>query len=301
MLDKDLMDRMRIKVDRPSGNKTAPSVERVLKILATKGLERIAEPVLRFRTVPVPENQLTMGSSKIGGSPDLPIGIPWPTWDSRPLDFLLQLDLMEVPRRWGADALPESGWIYFFYDVDRNSWGFDVSDRYGWRVLFYDGDRSTLGRRKRPDNADPELRSCRLAFFEGIYVNWPSLQDEKSRSDLGYLTKYENLLDTQAEISGHQITGRTHGCQGMYEDMQEECQLASNGIYLGGCGRPGFDEEKEERVRAGIKKWRHLLELRSDENAGLEWTGYGTLYFWIREDDLRNSDFHNVWAIFQCT
>lgn len=300
MMDKDLLDHMKIPADNPSDQENETPAERVVRILGSKGLERIAEPVLRFRTEPISESDLPMGSSRMGGSPDLPIGIPWPTWDGRPLDFLLQLDLAEIPRQWGGGDLPESGWLYFFYDIGRNPWGYDVSHRYGWRVLFYDGDRKNLERRKRPDNADPQLRSCGLTSFQGIYVNWPSLQDEKSRSDLHSLTN-QGLFKAQVEVSGHQITGRTHGCQRMYEEMQEECQLASNGIYLGGGGGPVFDHVKAAQFEPGITDWRFLLELHSDENAGLEWTGYGTLYFWIREDDLRNSDFHNVWALFQCT
>lgn len=300
-MDKDILERMRIPVDKPSDQEDETSAERIVKILRSKGLERIAEPVLKFRTEPITENDLPIGSSRMGGSPDLPLGIAWPSRDGRPIDFLLQLDLAETPRKWGGDDLPESGWLYFFYDLKQHPWGYDVSHRHGWRVLYYDGDRKTLGRCTRPDATDPVLRPCRLTFFKGIYLNWPSLQDEKSESDLLYLNKHEGLSVAQGDVSGHQILGRTHGCQGMYEDMQRDCQLASNGIYLGGGGGPVFDEVKAAQVASGIKDWRLLLELSSDENACLEWTGYGTLYFWIREDDLRCSDFHNVWAISQCT
>ncbi len=94
--------------------------------------------------------------------------------------------------------------------------------------------------------------------------------------------------------------GKTHGCQRLYEEMQEQCELASNGIYLGGGGGPVFDHVKAEQFKPGTENWRHLLQLRSDENAGLEWIAYGTLYFWIREQDLRNCEFSNVWALFQC-
>jgi len=80
----------------------------------------------------------------MGGNPDLPIGISWPTSQGRPLDFLLQLNLSELPRELVGDALPERGWLYFFYDLEQRPWGFDVSHRHGWRVLFYDGDRKNL-------------------------------------------------------------------------------------------------------------------------------------------------------------
>ena len=143
MLDKDFLDRMRIPVDRPSDQENETPAARIVKILRSKGLERIAEPVLKFRTEPMSGNEHPIGSSRMGGSPDLPLGIAWPSRNGTPLDFLLQLDLTEIPRHWGGDLLPESGWIYFFYDIEGNPWGYDVSHRYGWRVLFYDGTART--------------------------------------------------------------------------------------------------------------------------------------------------------------
>lgn len=256
MIDDDFLDRMMVKTNRPSDKKDAPSTAKVLSLLRSKGLKGIAEPVLKFRTLPPLEDEPALGASKLGGDPDLPIGIPWPTWGGRPLDFLLQLDLTEVPRNLVDDALPERGWLYFFYDIERNPWGFEFSHRGGWRVLFCDGDRKTLGRRNRPDFTDAKLRLCGLVFFEGIYVNWPSLQEEKSLSDLHSLTN-EGLFEAEVEISGHQITGKTHGGQG---DMQEECQLVSNGIYMGGGGGPLFDQVKAEQIKSGIKDWRLLLD-----------------------------------------
>ncbi len=296
MSEKDILEGMMVQVNRPSDKRDLPSTEKVLSILRSKGLERIGEPVLKFRTLPPLEDESTVGTSKLGGNPDLPIGVPWPTSHSRPLDFLLQLNLAELPRRFVEGALPERGWLYFFYDLERRPWGFDVSHRHGWRVLFYDGDRKCLVRRSRPDSTEARLRPCQLFFFEGVYVNWPSLQDEKSRSDLHSLTN-EGLFEAQVENSGHRFLGNNHGGQG---DMQVECQLASHGLYLCNGRCPVLDHVKAEEIKAGIRNWRFLLELGSDENAGLEWTAYGTLYFWIREEDLRNCEFSNVWAVFQC-
>jgi len=276
------------------------NLENVMTMLRSLGLEEVAEPCLRFRTQLILENDLRIGSSKLGGSPDLPTGIPWPTWHGRPLDFLLQLDLSEIPRNLKDDLLPGRGWLYFFYDIESNPWGFDVSDRGSSRVLFFEGGRKALGRRARPDSADAKLESCNLSFFEGIYLDWVSIEDEKMESDLHDLCQREDLRGALAEISGHQILGSTDGIQRSYEEMQRQSQFVSNGIYMGGGGGPVFDEIKAKQLEPGIRDWRLLLELGSDENAGLAWTDHGRLYFWIREEDLRNSDLYNVWVLFQC-
>jgi uncharacterized protein YwqG len=276
------------------------STEKVMTMLRSRGLEGIAESCLRFRSYPIQEEDLRLGSSKLGGSPDLPTGIPWPTWNGRPLDFLLQLDLTEIPRNVADVLLPERGWLYFFYDIESNTWGFDVSHRGSWRVVFFAGDRETLCSRKRPDNAIANLRSCKLAFFEGIHLDCSAIEDEKLESDLDRLCHDENLQNAMTHLSGHQILGKTEGVQHSYESMQLQCQFVSNGIYMGGGGGPVFDEFKAKQLESGISDWRLLLELGSDDNAGLDWTEWGRLYFWIREEDLLHSHFHNVWALFQC-
>jgi uncharacterized protein YwqG len=142
------------------------NTEKVMTMLRSRGLEGIAEPCLRFRTHLIQENDLRVGSSKLGGSPDLPIGIPWPTWHGRPLDFLLQLDLTEIPRNLAEDLLPERGWIYFFYDIERNTWGYDVSHRGSWRVVFFDGDRKTLAP-KKTGFRQFKIQIMQVGFFRG--------------------------------------------------------------------------------------------------------------------------------------
>ncbi len=69
MTDTDLLDRMMVKANRPSDKKDAPSLEKVMNILRSKRLDRIAEPVLKFRTLPPLENEPTIGKSRLGGNP----------------------------------------------------------------------------------------------------------------------------------------------------------------------------------------------------------------------------------------
>jgi len=274
---------------------------KVMTMLRSRGLEGIAEPCLQFHALPILEDEPTFGSSKLGGHPELPIEDSWPTWHGKPLDFLLQLDCREIPPHLKAGLLPATGWIYFFYDTEGNTWGFDPGDRGSWRVLYFDGDRETLVPRRRPGSTKAKFKPCRLTFFESIYLNWRSIiDDRKLTSDLDRLYRQENLLGAMAKISGHQILGNTDDPPRSYEEMQEECQFVSHGLYMGGSGGPALDVAKAKQLESGIEDWRLLLALHSEDKAALMWTDLGTLYFWIREEDLRKLDFDNVWALFQC-
>ena len=145
---------LRVYAEKPSQRKNTMNLEKVMTLLRSRGLEGIAEPCLQFRTQPIQEHELSLGSSKFGGSPELPIEVPWPTWNGWPLDFLLQLDCSEIPPHLTSDLLPKTGWLYFFYDIESHTWGYDPSDRGSWRVLFFEGDRKALVRRRHPDYAN---------------------------------------------------------------------------------------------------------------------------------------------------
>src|SRR5437660_3738448 len=83
------------------------SDDRLLELCRELGLEpRIGDvQPLGRRSV-----RLTAGGpdarSRLGGSPDVPAGFEWPTWQDRELAFLGQLDLAEVAATGCAAPLP---------------------------------------------------------------------------------------------------------------------------------------------------------------------------------------------------
>ena len=81
--------------------------------------------------------------------------------------------------------------------------------------------------------------------------------------------------------------------------MSLECQLVSNGVY---CGGPeGYQDPRVPMLESGAKDWMLLLQVDTDDKAQMIWGDVGTLYYWIRRQDLENRDFDKVWMIFQCT
>jgi uncharacterized protein YwqG len=56
--------------------------------------------------------------SRLGGPAVLAPGEPWPTAAGRPLSFLAAFDLDELDASRIHDAMPDSGWLLFFADLD---------------------------------------------------------------------------------------------------------------------------------------------------------------------------------------
>src|SRR4051794_5221415 len=54
-----------------------------------------------------------VGAPRLGGEPDLPPDVAWPTRGGKRLPFIAQLDCSTLPR-WAGSPLPASGWLYAF-------------------------------------------------------------------------------------------------------------------------------------------------------------------------------------------
>ena len=79
--------------------------------------------------------------------------------------------------------------------------------------------------------------------------------------------------------------------------MELECELVSNGIN---CGRFLPNDPRVERLSKTSAQWSLLLQVDSDDDAGMMWGDVGRLYFWIRKSDLEDANFSDVWMILQC-
>jgi uncharacterized protein YwqG len=109
--------------------------------------------------------------------------------------------------------------------------------------------------------------------------------------------EYMALRDAVFEdMHHHQMLGFPSPVQN--DDMELECQLASNGIYVG--NPEGYRDPRVPELKRGSDEWKLLLQLDTDDDTGWMWGDAGTLYFWVRERDAREGDFSKVWMIFQC-
>jgi uncharacterized protein YwqG len=105
---------------------------------------------------------------------------------------------------------------------------------------------------------------------------------------------YRKLVDPPA-TSLHRMGGHPNEVQG---PLGLEAQLVSNGIYCGDAN--GYAEGRERGLDARAVDWRLLLQVDSDEQAGMMWGDVGRLYFMIHKDDLQHRRFEKVWLILQC-
>jgi uncharacterized protein YwqG len=262
-------------------------------------LANVVTTSIRLKTEVVAEGKLAVGSPHLGGTPDLAPGMSWPVCNGVPMAFMAQIRLSDAVAHDPDARLPRSGMLYFFYEAQEQKWGFDPKDRDNWKVIYHDGDLGTLQPAEPPANLPEEsrFRCCRVTFSTEICVPpYDSVTVERLRLSDTEGDAYGRLLDAlERHEPIHRLLGYPEPIQG---DMQAECQFASNGVNTGGSN--GENEARLADLRKGITDWQLLLQIDSDDTLGTMWGDAGRIYFWIREQDLKNRDFAKVWLVLQC-
>jgi uncharacterized protein YwqG len=135
-----------------------------------------------------------------------------------------------------------------------------------------------------------------VAESQLTYAPWESFAVQQlGLSDGERLAYGQALTDDQPDQVIHRLLGHPDPVQG---DMQLECQLASSGIYCGDA-RSQHDP-RAAALGAGAAEWRLLLQIDSDQDAGMLWGDVGRIYYWIRAQDLAARRLDQAWLILQC-
>lgn len=245
--------------------------------------------------------------TKIGGKPDLPSDFEWSYYEgtdyeditaNRPLSFLAQINLEEVKPLDTENLLPEKGMLYFFYELMTMEWD---SVEGSFKVCYYDGDLFKLKQTELPEDMEEE---CRLPEIATEILNFQDVPDysdddfsaeefgiDEDDTDDYYDKRFENISD-DIRIK---LLGYPDLIQG---DERCECET----LFRGYSEYYKMTEEMKAEVNAHIKDWILLFQFDTieTENYELMFGDSGTIYFYIRKEDLKNRNFDNVKLIMQC-
>jgi len=262
-----------------------------------------------------------IGTSKIGGKPDLPPNFDWFYYEgehfdgsataNRPLSFIAQINCAEVSRYDNSGLLPKLGMMYFFYDMATNKWGFDPKDKGCARVFYYAGDLAELRRTGLPTDLSKEPYNFHIPEAIVSFSNATELpcfeEFTQLHDDINY-DKWEEFNDAKVEL-GYKIDeddncgkSKLLGYADLAQDgMLLECEQSTNGIYNGASEAIVTDEEMQ-RHKKNCRQWQLLFQLGSFSIGDYElmWGDRGKIYYYIKIDDLTKLKFDDCWLVLQC-
>jgi uncharacterized protein YwqG len=294
-----------------TGVVTPIAEEDLMRLAADAGLIRHVEAVVALarrsvRLVPG-DGSATPGSrSRLGGAPDLPVGAVWPSWDEEPLTFLAQLDLAQASALGLEPSLPSQGVLLIFCSLERTPGGSSPLDRDSARVLYVEPERlpaeppAPVGRCKPYRARTLELSSeLVLPRVQSAEVQALALDGEERQAWEQVRRELAELQGVEAFDVGEPLRSRHHlfgVADDSRADMPLACELAARGIDVG-YGAPRSHPEAE-RAESAAARWRLLLQLTVDDDAGWSFgRGRERLYLWGPEDELAGAVFAHVHAL----
>jgi len=262
-----------------------------------------------------------IGCSKIGGNPDLPQDFKWYYFDAkrfgsendlRPLTFLAQINCEEAHPFDTDKLLPPVGFLYFFYEFDTMTWGDSADDKGSARVFYFPGSASELASFPFPDDLpeDNQLPEFKITFKSNPELpSFDELLERKDELSYKYRDEYERLLDESGvtvdyeKIEMDGLTKLLGYANVIQHSMLMCCEFCTNcepdesvnNLY-------SLPEPKRSEIKKEAIKWQLLFQLDSSRHKDLDmmWGDNGRIYFYIKEDDLRNLNFDNCWLTLEC-
>lgn len=252
---------------------------------------------------------------RFGGRPDVPPGFVWPVFDTdtfddttvkpRPLSFLAQFDCAALAPLDLDGLLPHEGVLSFFYELYSQRWGFGPEDT-GCSRVFWFPDQTVLCPAEFPAELDGFCRLPPLPIYGKPEPDHPDYDDAalalgkaEGELDLDAFEAVRFTLSGEKNTPSHKLLGWPDIIQ---TSMTMQCELVSRGHYLGG----GWNIPEADLLAAeqtSLDGWRLLFQLDSGvqtEDFSLDFGDSGSIYFYIRKEDLAARRFDRVWLILQC-
>jgi len=232
-----------------------------------------------------PMDSVPTGASRLAGWPDVPAGFEWPVFGEEPMALLAQIDLADVKTHAPDSGLPDSGWLYFFWAMEKGSWGYESEDTDTFAVRYHEGPVEGLTRAAPPPGL-PELalalEPCKLAFEPGVSL--PDWRDLRYPKDMDLEGQLEAWYELSVRVMGQEPPrGTLHHLLGHAQLVQGDSRGAA-ATHRGG--------EKAD--------WNLLLQLETDEpGPNWMWGDAGTVYFLLRDEDLEARRFDQAWLVAQ--
>lgn len=205
-------------------------------------------PAVKMKTYLV-EDDLPLGTSRMGGAPDLPPGAPWPESKGRPMEFLAQIDFAAAAAAYRLPDFPDSGWVALFRDLRAMEEG-DYDDRRQWQWLQFDCPAEILVRNEQPLDVTERFNFCEIIFEPELCLP-NDVQERFAAADPAL----------EEEI---------------YEYLDNTIWDIRNGPYHRLGGIPMLIQSDIDDYRG----WEFLMQIDSDDEVGWMWGDMGRIYNW---------------------
>jgi hypothetical protein len=240
-----------------------------------------------------PDDDQPVGGTRYGGAPDLPKTIPWPQANGRFHNFVMQINLAELPEI-AENPIPKEGMLYYFIEEDNG----DLTAQ----VLFFNGDAAQLQPQTTPEPAQlavsyyDDLKPHPIRCMRGVDIpsygsetyrrfaeQYPEAQDPDASSRFFRLQSQAMRHTPEAPLVG-QLLGHASS------EVRGKPFWKLNPLPTGMNCRQ-YRDAHESEYQAEIAQWRLLWRIDSDIDVNANFNDAGSLHILIRNEDFQKLDF----------
>lgn len=265
---------------------------------AVEVLMALARDCILLRRERCDDADIPIGASKIGGAPDVPPDFVWPQGVYDPMSFLAQIDLAEASPLDPTGLLPKTGLLSFFYEFHAVLHQGSMEDSRYQRVIFTHGDVS-LERHALPE---------KLYHPSRVPEWWPPGSAETYQPESAAFHACRVRLDRLVMPP----VGGSHTLAALpFPEGNEPDEVRNMATEWHSASFSWFGNLPPAHQMFGHQHWIQydyeepgevlLLQIYSDEDAGIMWGDAGALYAYIAEKDLRRMDFSRVRMTWDCS
>lgn len=232
------------------------------------------------------DHEIPTGASKFGGVPDLPAQFAWPYYRLADHDVLLsflgQINLADIPSQCNRGVLPRTGLLTLWFDAIHQPWGTTPEDDGGFQVSLTPSGTTLL--RMEPSNTPGETFHPCIAAISARYILDRDKLWAAAHTRLGYEIHDDHEFEDLWIALSEYCPDPTHRILGIPDPIQDDELLLTTMQHVG-----------EPCVL--------LAQIDSDHNddgPGWMWEDAGSLYFMIRETDLRAGEYSRIVGRLEC-
>lgn len=231
-----------------------------------------------------------LGTSRLGGPPDLPRGIRWPSCRGRPQTFLGQIRVRDLPP--AAQALRRPGgrlWLFTHVEVDSTEPSYGVWAGDCTRII-HAAAGTRLRRTPRP-RMTLRLQPAVLRYRIGTDIPDVSIDTGRLSPPLHDVAIPDDRQEAWWEMRSALQQGAPQNRRDpLFEDLSHR--------LLGYVDPPNGGNHCWERTEDPADAWQHLMTFGYDPGIGFEVADGGRLQVAISAQDLQQGRFDRVCGIF---
>lgn len=249
---------------------------------------KLIKPAIGFKTSKAFDKLLSIGSSKLGGQPDLPKSFIWPIYKNEPLTFCGQFNCAEFTHLDIEHKMPKKGIIHIFIYIDQNYPAF-LMNKESYK-LAYTPSIENLVRTEFPSNYFKEgiFEVASISFYEHYSIpDTLGYKMEKLRSNNPSCAQYVNFIrdieDIINDITVHQENDGRHQILGeSYMNMDFSFALTS----LDFKSQEEYENSLDKVIDLQKKYFPIIQFCYNDANTNMNKFGDGTAGFGLKSEDL---------------